>query len=58
MTVKELIKLLKEFPDNAQVLVRKDHDDSYNPGDEGWEAVWSNGKRIFYCDHDNTVNVQ
>lgn len=61
MTVKELMKLLKTFPQDAEVLVRRDHNDSYNPDDSQWDSLWPEyrGKqRTFYCAQDNTVNIQ
>ena len=58
MTVKELIDLLKTFPKDARILVRVEHDASFNPGDEGYEDVWQNGKSIFHCKKDNSVNIQ
>jgi len=61
MNVKELIKLLKTFPADAEVLVRHEHDDSYNPDDSGWDSLWPEWRskpRTFYCKADNTVNIQ
>lgn len=61
MTVKELVKLLKTFPQDAEVLVRSEHNDSFNPDDSGWDSLWPayQGKeRTFYCKADNTVNIQ
>ena len=63
MTVKELMKMLKTFPQDAEVLVRREHDDSYNPDDSAWDSLWPDDRRTgksrtFYCKADNTVNIQ
>ena len=58
MKVKDLIKLLKTMPPDAEVMVRYEHNDSFNPGSEGYDALWNGGKRVFYCKEDNSVNIQ
>jgi hypothetical protein len=56
MNVKELIKLLKTFPPNAEVMVRHQHDASFNPGPEGYDSLWSDS--VFYSAGDNSVNIE
>lgn len=56
MTVGELIKELKKYPKNAEVMVRHEHDSSFNPGPEGYDSLWSD--HVFYCEGDNSVNLE
>lgn len=58
MKVKELIKLLKTFPQDADVMVRSEHNPNFSPGSEGYDDVWGEGEHIFYCEKDNSVNIE
>lgn len=56
MTVAELIRELKKYPKTAEVMVRHEHDSSFNPGAEGYGPLWSD--HVFYCEGDNSVNLE
>ena len=54
-TVKDLREALKGVPGDAVVMVRIEHDSSYNPGEDGYEPA-SRGS-VFYSEADNSFNV-
>jgi hypothetical protein len=53
--VSDLKAALKKAPNNAVVMVRIQHDDSFNPGSEGYEPAWGD---VFYCPDDNSLNIE
>lgn len=55
MHVRDLIKALKNVPADAVIMVRVQHDASFNAGTEGYEPAWGN---IFYSPEDNSLNIE
>lgn len=53
--VSDLRRALRSVPDDAVVMVRIEHDGSFNPGNEGYEPAWGD---VFYCADDNSLNIE
>lgn len=52
--VTDLRRALKDLPGDAVVMVRVEHDASFNPGDDGWEPAWGD---VVYCERDHSLNI-